>query len=76
MTRRRYATRIGFPVAVKIVSPEASHKTEVGGVTLGLRDAAAVRAAAEAMAARLAAPRPAAPGSKDSWCRRWSPASR
>ena len=49
-----HATRIGFPVAVKIVSPEASHKTEVGGVTLGLRDAAAVRAAAEAMAARLA----------------------
>ena len=33
------AIRIGFPVAVKIVSPDASHKTEVGGVTLGLRDA-------------------------------------
>ena len=47
------ATRIGFPVAVKIVSPEASHKTEVGGVALGLRDAAAVRGEAEAMAARL-----------------------
>src|SRR3954470_4930263 len=31
-----------------------SHKTEVGGVTLGLRDAAAVRAAAGAMTARLA----------------------
>jgi succinyl-CoA synthetase beta subunit len=50
-----HATRIGFPVAVKIVSPQASHKTEVGGVMLGLTDAAAVRAAAEAMAARLAA---------------------
>src|SRR6185369_1576897 len=49
-----HAARIGFPVAVKIVSPEASHKTEVGGVTLGLRDTPAVRAAAEAMAARLA----------------------
>ncbi|MEA2983307.1 MAG: hypothetical protein QOF09_5130 [Alphaproteobacteria bacterium] len=48
------AARIGFPVAVKIVSPEASHKTEVGGVTLGLRDAGDVRAAAEAMTARLA----------------------
>ena len=55
-----HAARIGFPVAVKIVSPEASHKTEVGGVTLGLRDAAAVRAAAEAMAARLAAHDPKA----------------
>jgi acyl-CoA synthetase (NDP forming) len=49
------AVRIGFPVAVKIVSPQASHKTEIGGVALGLRDAATVRAAAEAMAARLAA---------------------
>ncbi|MGD0024926.1 MAG: acetate--CoA ligase family protein, partial [Xanthobacteraceae bacterium] len=49
------AVRIGFPVAVKIVSPQASHKTEIGGVALGLRDTATVRAAAEAMAARLAA---------------------
>ena len=48
------AGRIGFPVAVKIVSPQASHKTEVGGVALGLRDAAAVRVACEAMTKRLA----------------------
>ncbi|HLH88636.1 MAG TPA: acetate--CoA ligase family protein [Xanthobacteraceae bacterium] len=47
------AAAIGFPVAVKIVSPQASHKTEVGGVALHLDDAAAVRAAAERMAARL-----------------------
>jgi acyl-CoA synthetase (NDP forming) len=49
------AQHIGFPVAVKIVSPQASHKTEVGGVMLGLRDAGAVRAAAAAMTVRLAA---------------------
>ena len=49
------AARIGFPVALKIVSPQASHKTEVGGVALGLGDEAAVIAAAEEMAARLAA---------------------
>jgi acyl-CoA synthetase (NDP forming) len=54
------AGRIGFPVAVKIVSPEASHKTEVGGIALGLRDAGAVRAAAEAMTKRLAAHDPRA----------------
>lgn len=48
------AAEIGFPVAVKIISPAASHKTEVGGVALGLHDAAAVRAAAEAMSVRLA----------------------
>ena len=41
------AVRIGFPVAVKIVSPQASHKTEVGGVVVGIRDEAAARAAAE-----------------------------
>ncbi len=54
------AARIGFPVAVKIVSPQASHKTEIGGVALGLMDAASVCAAAEAMAARLASHDPRA----------------
>ncbi len=54
------AARIGFPVAVKIVSPEASHKTEVGGVALGLADAVAVRAAALAMTERLAGHAPGA----------------
>ena len=47
-------------MAVKIVSPDASHKTEVGGVILGLSDAAAVRAAAETMRARLIAQEPQA----------------
>jgi acyl-CoA synthetase (NDP forming) len=55
-----HAARIGFPVAVKIVSPDASHKTEVGGVTLGLRGEEAVRAAAEAMATRIAGHEPRA----------------
>jgi acetate---CoA ligase (ADP-forming) len=52
------AARIGFPVAVKIDSPGASHKTEVGGVALHLADAAAVRTAAETMAKRLVAQQP------------------
>jgi acyl-CoA synthetase (NDP forming) len=52
------AVKIGFPVALKIVSPQASHKTEVGGVSLGLMDEAAVVAAADEMAARLAAIEP------------------
>jgi acyl-CoA synthetase (NDP forming) len=54
------AAAIGFPVAVKIVSPQASHKMEVGGVALHLADAAAVRSAATAMASRLAAQSPGA----------------
>lgn len=54
------AARIGFPVAIKVVSPQASHKTEVGGVVLGLADEAAVRGAAERVAAALAARDPRA----------------
>ncbi|MEE8334055.1 MAG: acetate--CoA ligase family protein, partial [Alphaproteobacteria bacterium] len=54
------AAKVGFPVALKIVSPQASHKTEVGGVSLGLMDAAAVEAAAASMAERLKAVNPSA----------------
>jgi len=54
------AADIGFPVVLKIVSPQASHKTEVGGVALNLGDKAALVAAADDMAARLKAVDPAA----------------
>jgi acetyltransferase len=54
------AEGIGFPVAVKIVSPDITHKTEVGGVALGLRDAGAVREAAAAILGRVASERPEA----------------
>ncbi|MBO4123536.1 acetate--CoA ligase family protein [Cupriavidus gilardii] len=33
------AGRIGFPVVMKIVSPDILHKTEAGGVLVGLEDA-------------------------------------
>ncbi len=52
------ADRIGFPVALKIRSPQLTHKSDVGGVTLGLRDAPAVERAARAMRERVAAARP------------------
>lgn len=45
------AARIGFPVAVKIVSPAALHKSDVGGVHLGLRSAEEVAAACRRIAA-------------------------
>lgn len=54
------AERIGFPVALKIVSPEITHKTEVGGVVLGLGDARAVREAAAVVLRRVAVERPQA----------------
>jgi acetyl coenzyme A synthetase (ADP forming)-like protein len=44
---------LGFPVALKIVDPAVTHKTDVGGVALGLTDRTAVKDAAQAMVARL-----------------------
>ena len=41
----RVAREIGFPVAVKIASPDISHKSDVGGVEVGLQTASAARAA-------------------------------
>lgn len=38
------AARIGWPVVLKIVSPDIVHKSEIGGVLLDVADAAAVRA--------------------------------
>jgi len=47
------AQAIGFPVAVKILSPDVVQKTDVGGVTLDLDTPEAVRAATERMRRRL-----------------------
>ena len=55
---RILAEQIGFPVAVKLLSPEISHKTDVGGVMLGLTDADAVEAAAHMIHQRLQQRRP------------------
>ncbi len=56
----RQAPEIGFPVALKILSPDISHKSDVGGVALDLETPAAVQAAGEAMLKRLAELRPGA----------------
>jgi acetate---CoA ligase (ADP-forming) len=37
------AKKIGFPVVMKIVSPDILHKSEIGGVLLDIHDEAAVR---------------------------------
>ena len=39
------AADIGYPVALKIVSEQITHKSDVGGVVLNVEDADAVRAA-------------------------------
>jgi acetyltransferase len=40
------AARLGFPVAIKVQSPDISHKSDVGGVRLNLCSAEEVRATA------------------------------
>ena len=55
------AQTLGFPVALKILSPQVTHKSDVGGVALDLASEAEVRGAAEAMARRL---RERAPGAE------------
>ncbi len=54
------ASQIGFPVALKILSPDISHKSDVGGVALGLDNMDAVREAAQTMLARVRRLRPEA----------------
>ena len=47
------AERIGYPVAMKIVSPDIIHKSDVGGVKLGLSNAQQVRDAYDLMMLRI-----------------------
>ncbi|MFI8993394.1 acetate--CoA ligase family protein [Streptomyces sp. NPDC053542] len=54
------ADRIGFPVALKIVSPDILHKTDAGGVRVGLNSAAEVRGAFTAIVSNARAYDPAA----------------
>jgi len=43
------ATKIGYPIALKIVSPDIAHKTDVGGVKVGIRSEEMLRAAYHAI---------------------------
>jgi acetyl coenzyme A synthetase (ADP forming)-like protein len=47
------AGRLGYPVAVKLASRQVVHKTDVGGVRLGLADSDAVRQAFDDIRARM-----------------------
>ena len=54
------ADAIGYPVAVKILSPDITHKSDVGGVALDLDSVDAVRSAATRMLHRLRELKPGA----------------
>jgi len=46
------AEQIGYPVTLKIVSERITHKTEIGGVILGVQDEAGVREAFDLLMSR------------------------
>jgi len=48
-----HARRIGFPVVLKVASPDIAHKTDVGGVVVGLKSEEEVRQEFELMMARI-----------------------
>jgi acetyltransferase len=52
------AKDIGYPVALKILSPDLSHKSDAGGVLLDIADEAALRAATQQMIAGVGALQP------------------
>jgi acetyltransferase len=54
------AAALGVPVALKVLSPDISHKTDVGGVALGLGTAVEVLESAKQILARARAARPEA----------------
>jgi acetyltransferase len=56
----RIAAEVGFPCALKIRSPDLTHKSEVGGIALDLADADGASAAARIMLGRVKAARPEA----------------
>ncbi|WP_371225393.1 acetate--CoA ligase family protein [Roseovarius sp. 2305UL8-3] len=49
------ARAVGFPVALKMMGPELTHKTEAGAVALNLNNAEVVKNAAKEMRTRVAA---------------------
>ena len=56
----RAAERFGFPVVMKILSPDILHKSEIGGVLLDVADAGAVRSSFALLLERAKAAAPSA----------------
>ncbi len=54
------AASLGYPVVIKVRSPDITHKSDAGGVRLGLPDAPAVRAAFDQMMRDVGRARPEA----------------
>ncbi|HEY3379872.1 MAG TPA: acetate--CoA ligase family protein [Armatimonadota bacterium] len=55
-----FSNEIGYPVVMKIASPDILHKSDVGGVKVGLKNADEVRAIFESMTTSIQAKKPEA----------------
>ena len=55
-----FARRLGFPVVLKLISPDILHKTDIGGVILNMQDEEAAGAGFETIVARALAAHPGA----------------
>ncbi len=53
MRRSGSRREIGFPVVMKIVSPDIIHKSDIGGVVRGIHDAGEARSAYEGILSRV-----------------------
>jgi len=56
----RCADRVGYPVVIKLISPDVIHKSDIGGVVLDVIDAAGVREACTSIRERVEAHQPGA----------------
>jgi acetyl coenzyme A synthetase (ADP forming)-like protein len=54
----QYAREIGYPVALKIVSPEVLHKVDVGGVRLNIEDEGEIKKAYEEIISSVRSTKP------------------
>jgi acetyltransferase len=54
----QFADRIGYPVVLKIVSPDILHKSDIGGVIVGVEDETGVRAGFDTILQRAHAAHP------------------
>jgi acetate---CoA ligase (ADP-forming) len=55
-----YARQVGFPVALKLASPDILHKTDIGGVILSIQDEASARKGFQTIVSQACAAHPEA----------------
>jgi acyl-CoA synthetase (NDP forming) len=55
------AERLGYPLALKVLSPHISHKSDVGGIVLGIKDEGSLKRAWDEMLNRVQKATPDAP---------------